>query len=561
MNALTLRFEKFYDSINPEQANPSQKLSHFLRETEEKTAFILIRFFGWLQADRIKQAESSLSDLYDIQLVNVTKDFSLTLQHNLQNLKDQKCFAPLPLSELSQYSWDKKTYFNTATDLEFATLNATNYLLSAPMPLETAKALSLDPVIFLQKHLDNKISKMDERISFIFRELQDPHVDLHDALTKEFDHKFIPLQRMMLKYAASTDYPKFTSWLDEILCWSSSFLSADQVHEKMSPVIKQFKFCCLVGMTSKDILPAPQVPVKTTFKFNSSFQHYLIQKTLGQIQSYCPLPIAVLDELAKIFVKSDAKRRLTSFYLYTLKGMFGDAKNPLIELINLAQPTPEESLLNRALNLLKRLIQDEKSITYKILSCVTYVCYTDCLSPSNQLTLKGKRFLFQSIFNQLQNSRSSASKLPFLLELCPFSLFYKIWLAINKTADTPKIRDRIIAYLRGVIFLYKRQNYQNLFEIGLEKLRQSIDAQEYGGVYPLLELFSSFIHFSCYVNLNEENKELLFNHLQRSNAEERKACLEELKKYLESLDSPLRAMIYTSMADNFISQLIRSRKT
>ncbi len=379
---------------------PLEQLCKELTKKGQDAPLQLVEIFGRLQDFRILQSlEHSKKEAYRKKIKDLTCDICLILKYNFFDLKKQNVFQSLPNTAVP-YSWSHVHYLDARNDLDFANKKVSEFIISSQMPLEMAKVLEFHDLACLKKSLGTLNLQINQAVNHIFSHSKEEADFLNANLASK---EFFTSQQMLVRYAAQAEYPHFISWIDEILCWLSKHST-----QEVNQVVKQFKLCILLGINANNILKYKNREIKNHFKFNSSFQHYLIQKTLDQITAQFPLSLSMYGQLVNLFEKSDDDRRLTSFYLYILKGLFSheENKNLLIKQIHLAFSQNEKiDLFEVGHAVLKRLtvLPENNDDLYRILE---YFLYLTHFVHTVDLTEAAKELLMAHLLTSHQEDKN-----------------------------------------------------------------------------------------------------------------------------------------------------------
>lgn len=322
------------------EANLSQ-LCKTIKKDEEK-AEVLLKIFGQLARSKVSDAlVKPLKDVYQIKYENLLSDLELLITHNIANLWNEKPLKIVPNN--LQYSWKNQTHFLLSkSDDEISKKCLSLFIFSSGMPLELSIALNFRHITYLATALKKYNEDYNKMISLLFGTLKN---------ASEMN------QPLLISSAAIGT----TTWGEEFSQW---------VKETRAPegedFLKQLKICQIFQYKF-----APHVEAKSSFKFDTSFRHYVIKKTLHQFAHL--ISTACYDELATLFVQSESERRVANFAFYMLRGLFSSEREPYVKLYLLA--IGDQNNFEMTLKLIEKLT--ENPITLKFLKGIASIFYIE----------------------------------------------------------------------------------------------------------------------------------------------------------------------------------------
>lgn len=518
--------EKFCPLLNRDSdLPPIIQLWNFLKEPK---ASQLINIFGRIQFGRICQnLEEASKKKYQNEYRQSFYNFATTLKYNSgalrQNLgknQQRQSFRPIEGDERKKYFSNEKG-FSLLKIEELAEKNCIEFLCSSEMPIELGKALnlhSLSRLASLYKNIENMNNLLKKHLFATLTE--NSQLDLSEYPFTS-GKNFIPFQRMLLQYSAVVEGNRFSSWMEEILDWGNQY---PEVREKF---LKNFKVCYCVDRTWKKLTNDQFPPVlddqDAPFDFDTSFQHFLIKKTLDQVVSLCPIPNELYCSLIKLFKKTDSNRDIFCFYLYVLRNLFFPTGDTQVNFVNtlLVEEIKETSLMEKALIVLDRIVPKNKD---QIRETLTHLTYVMALDKDLKLSVGEKKELFQC-FHIFKISFDEAfflcSKLPPLFRTQLFDM-------LTQSSSNLSLLKHLLK-----IFTECQHSLEDPFEKmnTLVQLSLSNNPEE----YQFFSLLIDFLHIAFYVEFSKEDAQFFMEKLTEYNSQEKEIYHKQIEEYAQSL--------------------------
>lgn len=502
-----------------------QNLWGFLSQQDEDKDKILQQLFGRVQIPFLKKAIASTK--IDLAQSRNDQDFWLVVKHNYENFKQQRRFDPLPLAERQKYSWSEQPYLHPKTDEEHANEASRLFFWTSPMPALYARTLGLDKEPPFLPSILKQSKAVNYAVQTIFDTLKEnSSVNVKDPSFSKLDD-FVPFQRRLLQYGADAEYPRFVSWKEEIDNWRTHYPETSKAFDKFFKRWKLFEvFDRSIRKKRKDP-KSFSIPLGSRFSFDTSFQHYLIQKTLHQVDACCPLPVEMYDQLAQTFLDHENDRQTLSFCLYILKEMFDPKKKPKHALTELYRHTTShktDPLTEQAQEILERVCGDSQPATVQVLQNLVKFFSLQKMCETKQIPLTPSLRRIFSVFIYEQEFAPYFSTLYKLALLCPSSFYERLLLAIH---DGPE-RVKKIACLKKLIKTYETSVSQNVdpLEKCKQVLQKHVDAEDDPNGFKIFRLFIFFIRFSYYVELDAEWQNIFMDHLVHAEEGELLKCFD-----------------------------------
>lgn len=584
---LELFFEKHPD-------NPTlQQFYDFIDGPEEFKSGRLLEAFGFLQGGRIVR-KLKLSESYRGCYGNLQSDFILLRVYNLDKLKNIKFpLDPLPPSERRTYSWNKNTNLDRTSNSQYGFACVGKFFKTVEFPLELARIMGFFPSPLLKSLLETETQELNKTVAIAFEIFQ--KVPIRPLSDYRFTpNSWISFQSILCRHAAmieiSFEGSRLLSFAEEIINYAKiqpQQVLKDELQLKLFHLIdftfERVFFEEKEAQKEKETEPVPSfqddlpderffsdkekgkerkkesastsyqefLPDKRIFSEKekegkgteeefvcTSFQQYLIEKTLSQVTFYCPLAEEFRERLAHVFVASDEDRRLVCFFVFVFGNLFHSNFPFFSELMGLKGTESRRELVVQAFKMLDLASVDASSETRTLLPGLLHILYFDEFME-DRLKARARAGIFHWVCNTYGGKASDPTAILSMFEkmrgIAPKKLYKLLLDTFFEVNEERQLSLCNCLRQLNEIHEYAYDTWIDNFGDVDTFLSEYINIEEEPHLYHVLAIWWHFLVCEYYLNLDLEGKEILADHLIVSNSEEREILRAELALYKRGL--------------------------